>query len=93
VVLLATVALLGADWPSNGADPAHGRLNRESAVAREDRAAFSTLFTAPTGGLIDASPAIANGFVYVTSADQKLSAFDAHGATGCSSGVVVCAPL
>src|SRR6266545_395138 len=93
MVVVAAMTLLGADWPTFGADPAHTGFNRETAVASENRAALSTLFTAPTGDDIVSSPAVANGIVYVGSSDHKLYAVDAHGAANCSSGVVVCTPL
>ncbi len=44
-------------------------------VAPVNRAAFFPLFTAPTGGEVFSSPAVANGVVYVGSNDNKLYAF------------------
>ena len=46
-----------------------------------------------TGGAIAASPAVANGVVYVGSTDGDLYATDAAGVTGCSGSPKVCAPL
>src|SRR5207249_5801714 len=51
------------------------------------------LWTGATGDMIDASPAIANGVVYVGSRDKKLYAFDAAGITNCSSTPKTCSPL
>jgi outer membrane protein assembly factor BamB len=51
------------------------------------------LWTAPTGGFIDSSPAVANGIAYVNSSDGNLYAFDALGNTNCSGGTKTCAPL
>ncbi|MDP9075518.1 MAG: PQQ-binding-like beta-propeller repeat protein, partial [Actinomycetota bacterium] len=53
------------------------------------------LWTAATGTLIESSPAVAGGVVYVGSDDHNLYAFDASGTTGCSgtAPTKVCAPL
>jgi outer membrane protein assembly factor BamB len=53
----------------------------------------NTLWTAPTGGFIDSSPAVVNGTAYVNSTDGKLYAFDATGHTNCSGSPKTCAPL
>jgi outer membrane protein assembly factor BamB len=53
----------------------------------------SPLWTATTGGAIEASPAIANGIVYIASTDGKLYAFDALGNANCSGTPTVCNPL
>ncbi len=53
------------------------------------------LWTAATGGVIgESSPAVANGVVYIGSADGKLYAFDAAGgSTTCSGSPKTCTPL
>jgi outer membrane protein assembly factor BamB len=53
----------------------------------------SPLWTATTGGIVDSSPAVAGGVVYVGSADGKLYAFDAAGVSGCSGTPTTCLPL
>jgi outer membrane protein assembly factor BamB len=53
----------------------------------------ANLWTAPTGGFIDSSPAVVNGIAYVNSTDGKLYAFDAAGHTNCSGTPTTCAPL
>jgi outer membrane protein assembly factor BamB len=50
------------------------------------------LWTALTAGLVDSTPAVLNGIVYVTSANL-LYAFDAAGNTNCSGSPKTCAPL
>jgi outer membrane protein assembly factor BamB len=50
------------------------------------------LWTAPTSGAPNDSPAVASGTVYV-GAGTKLYAFDASGTTGCSGLPKSCAPL
>jgi outer membrane protein assembly factor BamB len=53
--------------------------------------ACTPLWKATTGDVVESSPAVANGIVWVGSFDKKLYAFDAAGAaTGCPSN---CAPL
>jgi outer membrane protein assembly factor BamB/uncharacterized membrane protein YoaK (UPF0700 family) len=52
------------------------------------------LWTGATGSWIGyASPAVADGVVYIGSTDGKLYAFDAAGVTGCSGSPKTCAPL
>jgi outer membrane protein assembly factor BamB len=66
----------------------------ESSITESNRSYLSGLFTAATGGDIWSSPAVAQGVVYVGSADHTLYAFDADGVTSCSAASVSnCAPL
>ncbi|MEP6624382.1 MAG: right-handed parallel beta-helix repeat-containing protein, partial [Acidimicrobiia bacterium] len=51
------------------------------------------LWTATTGGAITSSPAVANGVVYIGSADHTLTAYDAAGTTQCSGVPKTCSPL
>jgi outer membrane protein assembly factor BamB len=51
------------------------------------------LWTAPTGGNVNSSPAVSNGVVYVGSFDNNLHAYDAAGNVNCSGDPKVCAPL
>jgi outer membrane protein assembly factor BamB len=51
------------------------------------------LWTATTGANIFSSPTVANGVVYVGSADTNLYAFDANGNTNCSGTPKTCRPL
>jgi outer membrane protein assembly factor BamB len=64
-----------------------GKLYAFKADCGSGGASCSPLWTGATGGFIDSSPAVANGVVYVGSADHKLYAFPA------SCGGAVCAPL
>ena len=52
------------------------------------------LWTGTTGSaLYEASPAVANGVVYVAALDGKVYAFDATGTSGCSGSPTTCTPL
>jgi outer membrane protein assembly factor BamB len=51
------------------------------------------MWSGTTDGAILSSPAVANGVVYVASADHKLYAFDAAGVTNCSGAPTTCTPL
>ncbi|MDQ1448566.1 MAG: eukaryotic-like serine/threonine-protein kinase, partial [Actinomycetota bacterium] len=51
------------------------------------------LWSAPTRGNVNATPAVANGVVYVGSDDGNLYAFDARGQQQCSGTPVVCSPM
>src|SRR5207248_4968030 len=51
------------------------------------------LWTAATGNELHASPAVANGVVYIGSTDAKLYAFSAAGTTNCSGTPKTCTPL
>ena len=53
------------------------------------------LWAAVTGanGSVSASPAVANGVVYVGSGDGNLYAYDANGVTNCTGSPKVCDPL
>ena len=51
------------------------------------------LWTAVTGGLLQSSPAVVNGVVFVTSREPKLYAFDAAGVINCAGSPKACTPL
>jgi eukaryotic-like serine/threonine-protein kinase len=84
-------AAVSGDWPSFGYDAAHTRYNSaESAISKTTIGYLGKAWTGSTSGSIGvSSPAIANGVVYVGSADKKLYAF----AVGCASLGEACSPL
>jgi outer membrane protein assembly factor BamB len=51
------------------------------------------MWTAATGGILQSSPAVVDGVVYVASDDSKLYAFDAAGVRNCSGTPKTCSPL
>ena len=67
-----------------------GSANRLEA---HDAASGAPTWSATTGGPVESAPAVGNGIVYVGSDDQKLSAYDANGVTGCGGTPVVCTSL
>jgi hypothetical protein len=50
-------------------------------------------WTATVAGIVNGSPALADGRVYVGGADGRLSVFDASGTQGCAGSPRVCLPL
>ena len=90
-----TVALAGCDWPMFGFDADRGLVSRP--IGRSARAVASgstePAWTGTTSGLVESSPAVAHGVVYVGDNDHKLYAFDAAGNTGCSDTPKTCTPL
>src|SRR5262249_10822852 len=61
-----------------GFDAAHTRSNPyERVLSTKNVTTIRQLWSFPTGAKIFASPAVANGMVYVGSYDHKLYAFDA----------------
>ncbi len=102
LVLLATaslgLALSACDWPQFRLGPTHSGDNQsENTIGVSNVGTVVEKWRAPTGGLIDSSPSVANGVVYVGgwtgSFDHNLYAFDAAGNTDCSGTPKLCAPL
>jgi len=99
VVLLTIAALADSatiSWPQFHFDPTHVGFNPfETVLTRSTAAAgLVTNWTATTGSVIaNASPAVANGVVYVGFDDDKSYAFDAARNRNCSGSPKSCAPL
>ncbi len=67
---------LSADWPTYMANPARtGVAANESVLAPGNVSGLRVLWTAATPGVIEDSPVVADGTVYVSSWDGSLSAY------------------
>src|ERR1035437_5356991 len=83
-------ATSSGDWTQFGHDASHSGDNAsESTISTTNVASLGVAWTGTTGAPIYSSPAVANGLVYVGSADGKLYAY----AIGCASGGAACTPL
>lgn len=84
-----------ADWPEFRFGPTHSGLNpAETVISAGNAGSLATAWTAPAGGGVYSSPAVAGGTAYLGSDDGKLYAFDASGVTNCSAGPPrTCSPL
>jgi outer membrane protein assembly factor BamB len=95
--LAAVVVLLsaGCDWRSFGYNTAHFRFNAsDDAPTIDEVPASARVGAAVTGGPISASPATADGVVYIASTDGKLYAFEAvAGACGIALCPLWSAPI
>ena len=85
-------------WPQFRFDAAHSGLNAgESTLTSGNVATLTQAFTVtgPSTVALDspASPAVADGVVYIGSTDSNLYAFDAAGISGCAGSPRVCTPL
>ena len=82
LAVLVVVTATGCDWTMYGFGPDHTRNNgSEVEIGLTNVATLKSRWTATTGNGIGSSPAVANGTVYVGSADGKLYAFATdHGA-------------
>jgi outer membrane protein assembly factor BamB len=70
-------AIASGDWTQFHNGPTHQGYNaQENAISASTAAALGRAWTATTGGVIQSSPAVADGVVYVGSSDGKLYAFD-----------------
>ncbi len=94
-VLVVTLVLTasGCDWAQFGFNAGNTRSTTDAGVATSTLPALATTFTAPTGGPIYSSPAVASGVAYVTSDDGRLYAFPATTGAGCSGSPDTCQPL
>jgi hypothetical protein len=78
------------DWPSFHNTPKHKGWNAyENVLSPSTVPGLDQDWTGTTGSSIYSSPAVANGVVYVGSADWKLYAFPAS----CGTGGAACSPL
>jgi outer membrane protein assembly factor BamB len=96
LVLLSALAVLagGCDWPMFRQGPEHSGSSADTSISTATVSSSMVLaWTATTGGVVESSPAVANGVVYVGSNDRKLYAFDATGSAGCAGTPKKCAPL
>ena len=77
------------DWAQASFNSSHQGWNIfENGIGTANVATLGQVWTAPTGGAVDSSPAVVNNVAYVGSADGNLYAFRA---TGCTTPP--CAPL
>jgi outer membrane protein assembly factor BamB len=97
VLVLAVASMLttaGCDWTMFRFGAAHTGYNTvENKIGTANVSELTARWIAATGGVVESSPAVAKGVAYVGSADGKLYAFDAAGATNCSGVPTTCAPL
>lgn len=79
VVLACALAVLaaGCDWPMFRNGPQHPGSSADGGISGGSVPSLVVDWTATTGGVVESSPAVANGVVYVGSGDRKLYAFDA----------------
>ena len=97
VALLGVLVVVtaGCDWTMFGYNAAQSRFSADTSISLSsvESASANRAWTGVTSGFVYTSPAIANGKMYVTDADEKLYAFDARGVTNCSGSPKMCAPL
>jgi len=93
VPMIASVAAMGTpsgDWTQFHNGPTHvGYNTQETILSASNAQTLGLAWTGATGFYVDSSPAVANGVVYVGSADGKLYAY----AAGCASDGGTCKPL
>ena len=90
--VIAPAAALAAagDWAQFRESQTHQAHNTNETVLSDITVpSLGLAWTGATGGVVNSSPAVANGVVYVGSTDGKLYAF----AVGCGTGGVACTPL
>ena len=81
---------VASDWPQFRNGPRHqGYDAQELEVSASNVASLGLTWTGATGGVVDSSPAIANGVVYIGSMGGTLYAY----AADCASGGGTCTPL
>jgi len=94
MVLVGMLLLAACDWTQFGYGAAHTGFNpTETAISPANVSALVPFWSGATGGIVGSPPAVANGVAYVGSYDKKLYAFDAAGATHCSTTPTTCSPL
>jgi outer membrane protein assembly factor BamB len=97
VVLAATLALAlaGCDWPMfrSGAARTGFTPDRSISLSAVSTGGADPAWTGRTTGVVESSPAVVHGVVYVGDNAHKLYAFDASGTTNCSGSPKSCAPL
>src|SRR4051794_26632796 len=95
VALVAVMSLSGCDWSQLAYGPAHTGSSSDNSITREHVQTGSVQldWTATTGGVVAASPAVFAGVAYIGSKDGRLYAYDAAGSVGCAGTPKSCAPL
>jgi outer membrane protein assembly factor BamB len=79
VVVLASSCL----WPAFRYGPERTGFNTaETTIGVANVGSLTRKWTAATGGADFTSPAVSNGFVFVSTTDGQLKSFDAAGSTG-----------
>ena len=89
------IALSDGSWPQLGGGPARtGYQPGETRIgpANVTKLALKRTYRTTAGGGSVSAPLIANGILYVD-VGNRLDAFDATGATGCSDTPTTCTPL
>jgi outer membrane protein assembly factor BamB len=92
-VMLVSAACGPVDWVTFHFEADRSGSSPDTSISREAVSSVVLNWTATTGGLVDSSPAVANGVVYVGSDDKKLYAFDAAGVSNCSGTPKSCSPI
>ena len=83
-----------ASWPKFHYDLNNSGDNPdETTIGTGNVSSLVQKWSGATSGSVASSAAVANGVLYVGSTDDKLYAFDAAGATGCSGNPKTCSPL
>jgi outer membrane protein assembly factor BamB len=77
LLVVCGVVLAACDWPQFRSNASHAGSNFETTLNTGNVASLTTKWTATTGNVVNSSPAVANGVVYIGSGDNKLYAFDA----------------
>ena len=86
----ATTFAAAGDWAQFRESQTHQAHNTNETVLSDITVpSLGLAWTGATGGAVNSSPTVANGVVYVGSADGKLYAF----AVGCGNGGGACTPL
>jgi outer membrane protein assembly factor BamB len=81
---------VASDWPQFRNGPRHqGYDAQEQELSASNVASLGLTWTGATGSVVDSSPAVANGVVYIGSMGGTLYAY----AAGCASGGGTCTPL
>src|SRR2546429_469290 len=84
VLLVSIVVSLSAsaeDWPMYHFKPTHSGFNRaETAITRDNVKFLTQLWTGTVAGsILESSPVVSKGLVFIGSFDNKLYAFSAKG--------------
>jgi outer membrane protein assembly factor BamB len=92
VVLALALAVGGCDWPMFRYGPDRSGFSPDTGIGKDLVGSLVLNWTGNVFGALGA-PAVANGVVYLGSADHYLYAFDAAGIKNCSPTPGTCAPL
>jgi outer membrane protein assembly factor BamB len=94
-VMLVSAACGPVDWLMFRFEPDHSSFTPDTSISKTAVQSSMVLdWKALTGGVVAASPAVANGILYISPDNNaKLEAFDAAGNTNCSGSPKTCSPL